>query len=222
MKVTCKVITVVALCAGLTQIVRAETIKIAKQNPVTYTFPWSYKLITKTTEASEPVESKATTFNKKNANITFNGQDYEVMVQVITNSSSDKVLFKKGTYTPYKQSGILVGVDGKVSLRNLDEAFFAATHKVPVQKEKIDIKKWTIRADAELLPDKENYFRYDQIEIRNSTNKGKGLTVPKNKGFVLLVQTKPDADWVITPFSAEQARSLKKIKLNAEGKATPA
>lgn len=223
MKVTCKVMTVVSLCLGLAQIVVAEKIKIAKQDMLNYKKPWTYKLATKKTQDATPVESDPKKFNTKNATITFNDKDDEVIVKVFTDPSNSKnLVLKRGKqFTPYKGKGILVDRNGQPSFIDKSDAPFTPTHKVSVQKQKSDGKEWSIQSVTEGLDPLKDYFYYDEIKIKNSTTSGKGLTVPKNKPFTVNVNMDSksvNGKWVESKFTAEQAQVLKHINLNDDGK----
>jgi hypothetical protein len=221
MKLLSTIMIATLTCASFVPVVVAEKIKIAKQDRLNYERSWSYKLITKKTQDATPVASEPIKFNKKNAIITFNANEDEISVEVTTLNSGNKILLKRGKYTPYKGKGILVGFKGNLSLIDKDDAPFTPTHKVAVQKQNSDGKEWTIKSETSDLDPLKDYFFYDDIKIKNSTNIGKGLAVPKNKAFSVHVEKSSD-DWVESKFTAEEAKRLKKIIIDKDGKARSA
>lgn len=228
MKIMCKTIMIVALCAGFLQITEAANLKVKmfKLDPASRKQTWSYKIITKSTKTKPQLKKF-----KEDTTLSINPKDFESILTVYTNSTGaeggskprDLPLAKpviemlQDKSTP---NAITVDKDGSLNIiplyevEKLIKSDAKNTREISVQKVGSNRDEWRITSWGEAD------WAVDGVTIEQGKTKAKRrLAVPKTGWIVFLIsnKTNPRIEYSALRLEKEQAEKLKVLKLNDDG-----
>lgn len=230
MKVTCKVMIIVALCAGFLQITEAANLKVkmVKLDPASRKKTWSYKIIPKKSTIISPRLKKF----KEETTLSINPKDFESVLRVYTNSTGagdakELPLLQPVIDTLYKDHGISIDKDGNLNITPMNEieklvatGGSVKTRAISVVKTGDNRDEWRISSWNPATPANATV---DTVTIKKGAAKAtRRLDIPTDGNVVFMIDNRNKGINALPldslTIEKEQVEKLKVLKLNDEGK----
>lgn len=244
MKVTSRIIAVVALCAGFAQVMMPAKVNVQmfKTDPASRKKSWSYQISTKKKQDSTVSTTQLKTFTR-DTKFSINDSDFETILRVYKNrtgaiisavsSASDaknftydqgRIRFDSMLISELQKPGnaIALDQDANLSIKPITEikeliakAAPAATRKIKIKKVGSNTDKWTIKSFVSGGSVSGPGGVYDTVTLNSAKAGHRQISVPKNESFSIQVSGKGVEQ--ILRFTKEQASDLKDIWLDDKG-----
>jgi len=237
MKITSKVMTVVALCVGIAPMVTAATLRfeIVKTDPATRKKTWSYQIRSKKQDNPTVQTSQLKTFTRF-TKISINDSNYENTLRVYPNRTGASTpggapLYKELTLTPQdiaflnnKSYGLTLDKDANFSFKTIDEIkklIAGSGPAVLIEKRKIKVERVGLAKGTltiKLFKRNDDGTAGENYGLEKITGKNKDISIPANIPFSMKI-TGTGVNKTLN-FSQKGSAALDVLYLDDEGRVT--